>query len=520
MPSAILRLCLILTLLWTLSCAKEESTPTLTISPARVSLQTGQGQQFTASESGVSWVVAGIPGGDATHGTISSGGYYTAPATVPFPDSVFIGAATAGNARTASAVAIIHAGSGIQVTLAPDSVTLALSATQQFTSTVTGTTNTGVTWRVDNIAGGNATVGTVSATGLYTAPGTMPASDRHLVTAISSADTTAIGSAVIRLITGGDPGGGSLVQVFNQAILVAAQDMVADGNYLYVVEGSGADRRFMGLRVLSIASPENPSQVGTLTMTDYPVSVAVKGSRAYVVSTNGSANKLRVIDISNPASPTLLRSSDLYGAPRKITVDGNTLYATVSTFGIQNWDITSPDAENDLGGFSTLSAAQGVGVSNGLCAVAEDDQGLQTFDVSNPAVPVAMGHMATYRGQDARVQGRAIYLADGVLPPPSNRGSSAIFNATDARNFYLTARDTLPASCRRVHGNATYAYFLNDSGSVTVWDVYNLSSPSRGPSHTTAELSQGARNGQALTSQGNYIYAACMGRLVVFRHDR
>ena len=44
----------------------------------------------------------------------------------------------------------------------------------QFTATVTGTTNTAVTWSVNGVAGGNSTVGTISTSGAYTAPATAP----------------------------------------------------------------------------------------------------------------------------------------------------------------------------------------------------------------------------------------------------------------------------------------------------------------------------------------------------------
>jgi uncharacterized protein (DUF1800 family) len=45
----------------------------------------------------------------------------------------------------------------------------------QFTATVTGTKETTLSWSVNGVAGGNATTGTVSASGLYTPPAAVPA---------------------------------------------------------------------------------------------------------------------------------------------------------------------------------------------------------------------------------------------------------------------------------------------------------------------------------------------------------
>lgn len=81
----------------------------------------------------------------------------------------------------------------VVVTVAPQlAAVAATSQTQQFTPTVTGTTNTSVTWSVDTIAGGNSTVGTIDNTGIYTPPA---AGGTHTITATSVADTSATGTA-------------------------------------------------------------------------------------------------------------------------------------------------------------------------------------------------------------------------------------------------------------------------------------------------------------------------------------
>jgi fibronectin type 3 domain-containing protein len=51
---------------------------------------------------------------------------------------------------------------------------LQVSQSQQFSATVSGTTNTAVNWLVSGILGGNTSVGTISSAGLYSAPGSVP----------------------------------------------------------------------------------------------------------------------------------------------------------------------------------------------------------------------------------------------------------------------------------------------------------------------------------------------------------
>ncbi len=109
----------------------------------------------------------GVLGGNTTVGTISSGGLYTAPASVPLPATVNITATSAAD-PTKSASATVTIGAAVSVSVSPTTASVQVSATQSFTPTVTGSTNTNVTWSVNGVAG-NATVGTISSGGLYTA---------------------------------------------------------------------------------------------------------------------------------------------------------------------------------------------------------------------------------------------------------------------------------------------------------------------------------------------------------------
>src|SRR5207248_10744996 len=59
-----------------------------------------------------------------------------------------------------------------------------------------GTSNTGVTWSANAVQGGNSTVGTISSSGLYTAPAVAPNPSNVTISAVSVADSTKSGTAV------------------------------------------------------------------------------------------------------------------------------------------------------------------------------------------------------------------------------------------------------------------------------------------------------------------------------------
>jgi serine protease len=171
------------------------------VSPSTATVLAGTGtQSFAAtvtntSNTALTWEVNGIAGGNSTVGTISSAGLYTAPAKIPSPATVTVTAVSAADpTRSGTAqVTIAH----VAVAVLPGSASVATGATQSFVASVSNTTNTGVTWQVNAIAGGNSTFGMISSSGVYTAPATVPSPAMVTVTAVSVADPNQSGSATV-----------------------------------------------------------------------------------------------------------------------------------------------------------------------------------------------------------------------------------------------------------------------------------------------------------------------------------
>ncbi len=141
-----------------------------TISPSSANVNLGATQQFT-SGGATSW--------SATAGVISPTGLYSAPAAMPASNKVTV-TATGPNGSASSTVTLVNP---VTQVIAPTSVSLALGATQQFTSA--GAT----TWA--------ATAGTIDATGLYTAPAVLPTSSNVKITVTGPNGTT---TAAVTLI--------------------------------------------------------------------------------------------------------------------------------------------------------------------------------------------------------------------------------------------------------------------------------------------------------------------------------
>jgi chitodextrinase len=193
------------------SVKQDPPAVTISISPTAASVVTTKTQPFTATvtnatNTAVTWQVNGVTGGDSTHGTISASGLYTAPSSAPNPATVTVSAILQTDAtKSASATVTIAASQNpVVISISPTVASVVTTKTQPFTATVTNTTNTAVTWQVNGLTGGDSTHGTISASGLYTAPSAVPSPATVTVSAISQADPTKSASATVAISSAPD----------------------------------------------------------------------------------------------------------------------------------------------------------------------------------------------------------------------------------------------------------------------------------------------------------------------------
>jgi hypothetical protein len=88
----------------------------------------------------------------------------------------------------------------IAVSVSPTTANIRAGSSFPFKATVTGSSNTAVTWSVNGTAGGSASLGTIDSTGNYTAPSSLPNPNTVTVTATSAASSSAGASSAVTLM--------------------------------------------------------------------------------------------------------------------------------------------------------------------------------------------------------------------------------------------------------------------------------------------------------------------------------
>lgn len=74
---------------------------------------------------------------------------------------------------------------------------MSIGTTEQFTATVSGASNTAVSWNVNGCVGGTSSAGTITNSGLYTAPSNVPTTANVQISAVSQADSAKSAAASV-----------------------------------------------------------------------------------------------------------------------------------------------------------------------------------------------------------------------------------------------------------------------------------------------------------------------------------
>ena len=319
----------------------------VSVSPQAVTLGTGQPQQFTAVVTGsgtfspvVSWSVNGVMGGNSTAGTISPAGLYVAPGVVPVPSTVSVSATSVADATKSgtTTVSIIVTPTVTFISISPQSPSVRVGQSQQFTASVTGsgTFNPAVSWSVNGVMGGNSTVGTISPAGLYVAPGMVPIPSTVSVSATSVADATK--SATVAVTVMGNP---TIVSISPTQGAPGDELLVTGSNFGYLrqtVVFSGPN----GLPITNSVEDGTPTVLRVLVPLEAatgPLFVQVADPNGNVSNSN-SLQFVRLPDLRIRAAQTDLAAGEattfqsvVFGDPGAQTIVWSTDQGSISSTG-------------------------------------------------------------------------------------------------------------------------------------------------------------------------------------------
>jgi len=238
---------------------------------------------------------------------------------------------------------------------------------------------------------------------------------------------------------------------------------VPTSKYAFISDSSMAGAP--GLRIIDVSNPASPVIVGSLDTTGSSIHVYVSGKYAYLADWLPG---LEVIDISNPTSPVLVGSIDTGEASGVYVVDN---YAYVADdLALKIVDVSVSTNPIIFGSVNLPSDSYDIYVSEDYAYVADKQSGLQIVDVSNPASPVIVGSADTSGiAYGVYVSGKYAYVADGT-------NGLQIVNVSMPSNPIIVG--SLPLSYSTgVYVSGRYAYVADMGSGLRIIDVSNPVSP-------------------------------------------
>ncbi len=157
-----------------------------------------------------------------------------------------------------------------------------------------------------------------------------------------------------------------------------AYDVVVADTLTFVADGDG-------LRVLNVADPATPTEVGSVSLGGVIWDVQVVGDFAYLTEYEGY---LLVVDISDPTSPRQvgrLGPNPTYFAVCCVLVAGDYAYCSTPK-GLIVVDVSQPESLAVMGECRTNTETWQIAKSGGY-VYAVSKAGLAVFDISNPSEP-------------------------------------------------------------------------------------------------------------------------------------
>jgi hypothetical protein len=460
------------------------SVTSVTISPASASSVTGGTLPFTATVQGttsnkaVTWT--------ALLGSITNSGVYTAPAKAG-TDTVTATSSADPTKAASAVVAVTTAPPGPappppspsvnSVTVSPASSATTTGGTLQFTAAVQGTvTDKSVSWK--------ASLGSVSASGSYTAPSN---AGSDTVTATSNADSSKSGSATV-------------------SVTAAAPAPPSNGNTVSLLKfgnaGFGGDDTSVFQAALNSTAGngqvlEIPAGSYNISPISFPSNSKMQVDSGVTVSANsgfGSGDRMLNINSSNVTITGAGASASVFQAPKARAAsqgDGSEYRHCLAIQGASNVTVTGISCNQSGGDGLYVSAATNVAVSN------------STFDGNYRNGASVIGQL-----NHINISGNRFTNTNGTLPQagvdiePNNPADFVLdvnfadnVTSNNAGDGFAVSLWTLDSSSQPVgitvarnHSdqNGRYGYFANNndpsnaSGAVTFTDCTTDQSGSDG----------------------------------------
>lgn len=202
------------------------------------------------------------------------------------------------------------------------------------------------------------------------------------------------------------------LQITSSIYNSCARRVVVAGNYSYSTTDDG-------LIITNVANPIAPVVVGKMSTENNincPLDIAISGKYVYLLDTNdGIKSSIKIINITDPAKPVLAGNLNTNGYAKGIAISGNYAYIADDTEGLTIIDISKPATPTLVSSLKTYRAMS-VAVSGNYAYLADNLGGLKIIDISDVTKPVLTASLSM-NGSTAKIKmsGDYAYITENTF---------------------------------------------------------------------------------------------------------
>ncbi|MBN1877719.1 MAG: PKD domain-containing protein [Anaerolineae bacterium] len=255
--------------------------------------------------------------------------------------------------------------------------------------------------------------------------------------------------------------------IYNGAVLEPAAQLGGSVNALdvegdYVYFGLGPR-----LAVLDVTDPTSPTFVGASEiLAALPAALDVVGQHAFV-----AGNGLHILDTSVISDPHVVGFSNT-GGGKDVVVSGTVAYVISGEYAVDTFDVSDPVTPTLLKSVATSGIAEGIAISGTYAYLANGLQGLTVLDIVDPAATAVLTSLTTFPdyAMDVAVQGTYAYV---VYEP----GGLRVIDIHDPQHPQVITHTTAVGSAYHVAVAGDRAYLAASAQGLRVLDISDPLNP-------------------------------------------
>ena|GEM_PF-6194082 len=233
-------------------------------------------------------------------------------------------------------------------------------------------------------------------------------------------------------------------------------NMIISGQYAVVTEYDG------GVEFVDISVPDSPA-VATHIQTDKACEVVLVDDLLFVAD----YEDIEIIDISNLSEPSVLAVYESVGKAQRVAIDGSYLYVADSDFGLRILDISVPTSPTLVRDYE-IEYCGDVLIIDHFAYVSGGSDGIQMYDIADPANPVFQGAIVS--------EGWSLLEVDGYLYVQESWSRLEIFDVSTPPAYSLAGTfEPASSSAKSAAVYGDYVYVC--AGNVFTIDCSDPTNP-------------------------------------------